>query len=111
LLRQLFENIISNSLKYGKENVPVQVHISNEVNNNELTIHFKDNGIGFDERYMEKIFSLFQRLHNRENYEGTGLGLAICRKIVEVHGGRISAKSKPGEGAIFVVTLPVKGRK
>lgn len=111
LLRQLFENIISNSLKYGKESVPVQVHISNEVHDNELTLNFKDNGIGFDERYMEKIFSLFQRLHNRENYEGTGLGLAICRKIVEVHGGRISAKSIPGEGSTFVVSLPVKGRK
>jgi PAS domain S-box-containing protein len=111
LLRQLFENIISNSLKYSKEGVPVQIQIANELQDDKLIISFNDNGIGFDEKYIEKIFSLFQRLHSRENYAGTGLGLAICRKIVEVHGGSIVANSNPGEGATFFVTLPVKGRK
>jgi light-regulated signal transduction histidine kinase (bacteriophytochrome) len=70
-----------------------------------------DNGIGFDEKYTERIFQVFQRLHSRAEYEGTGMGLAITRKIVEHHSGEITAKSKPGEGATFIVTLPVKQRK
>ena len=108
LLRQLFENLISNSIKYGKKDDPVIVEITSELKKNNLILYFKDNGIGFDEIYLEKIFALFQRLHNRESYEGTGLGLAICRKIVDVHNGTISAKSILGEGATFIVTLPVK---
>ena len=68
----------------------------------------QDNGIGFDEKYMEKIFAVFQRLHGRNEYEGTGVGLAVCRRITDRHGGTISAQSKPGEGATFVVRLPVR---
>ncbi|HKQ36799.1 MAG TPA: ATP-binding protein, partial [Verrucomicrobiae bacterium] len=71
----------------------------------EITI--KDNGIGFDEKYSEKIFAMFQRLHGRTEYEGTGVGLAVCRRIADRHGGTISAKGKPGEGATFTVTLPL----
>ena len=66
----------------------------------------KDNGIGFDEKYLDRIFTVFQRLHSRAEYEGTGVGLAICRKIVNRHGGEITAVSSPGEGAAFRVTLP-----
>jgi signal transduction histidine kinase len=72
-------------------------------------IHVHDNGIGFDEEYLDKIFKPFQRLHGRSSpYPGTGMGLAICRRIVERHGGSITARSKPGEGATFIVRLPKK---
>ena len=70
----------------------------------------QDNGIGFDEKYLEKIFTVFQRLNNRSHYEGSGVGLAICRKIAERHGGTITARSAPGQGATFMVTLPVEHR-
>jgi light-regulated signal transduction histidine kinase (bacteriophytochrome) len=68
----------------------------------------EDNGIGFDEKYLDRIFQVFQRLHGRSEYEGTGVGLAICRKIAERHGGSIAAHGRPGEGAAFVVTLPAR---
>ncbi len=70
-------------------------------------ISVQDNGIGFDEKYTEKIFAVFQRLHGRGEYEGTGVGLAVCRRILDRHHGTIVARSKPGAGATFVVTLPV----
>ncbi len=73
-------------------------------------IMVRDNGIGFDKQYLDRIFPVFQRLHCRSEYEGTGIGLAVCRKIAERHGGTISAKSAEGEGATFIVTLPVKQR-
>jgi light-regulated signal transduction histidine kinase (bacteriophytochrome) len=69
-----------------------------------LSVH--DNGIGFDEKYSEKIFAMFQRLHGRSEYEGTGVGLAVCRRITDRHGGTIQAKSQPGQGATFIVRLP-----
>ena len=74
-----------------------------------LTI--KDNGIGFEEQYLEKIFAVFQRLHGRCEYEGTGVGLAVCRRITDRHGGLITAQSKPGEGATFIIILPMKQPK
>jgi signal transduction histidine kinase len=71
-------------------------------------IFIEDNGIGFDEKYLERVFVPFQRLHGRAVHEGTGTGLAICRKVVERHGGNITARSVPGQGATFIVTLPVR---
>jgi PAS domain S-box-containing protein len=108
LLRQLFENIITNSLKYSRNDVPPVITISYQqvANNHELT--FSDNGIGFDEKYAPQIFRLFQRLHARDQYEGTGLGLAICLKIVEIHRGTIHASSSEGHGANFFVSLPIR---
>ena len=72
-----------------------------------VRICVEDNGIGFDEKYLDRIFTMFQRLHGRDEYEGTGIGLAICRRIVERHGGAITARSTPGQGSTFIVTLPV----
>jgi signal transduction histidine kinase len=74
-------------------------------------IYVEDNGIGFDEKYVDKIFMPFQRLHGRSGYEGVGMGLAICKKIVERHGGKITAKSEPGKGSTFMITLPAKQEK
>lgn len=107
MLRQLFENIISNAIKYSRpSHIPI-VDITCKEENGFLEIAFKDNGIGFDEKYVPQMFMLFQRLHGRTAFEGTGLGLAICRKIVEMHSGSISAKGKEGEGATFFVSLPL----
>ncbi len=105
---QLLQNLISNALKFhGKEAPVVRIYCPGG-NDNVCEISVEDNGIGFDERYLDRIFVPFQRLHGRGEYEGTGIGLAICRKIVERHGGTITARSTPGKGATFIVTLPLK---
>jgi signal transduction histidine kinase len=109
-MRQLFQNLIGNALKFQKPGVPPVVRVAGRLLDGDggprVELEVADNGIGFDEKYAEKIFHLFQRLHGRDEYEGTGMGLAIVRKIVEQHGGAVAAKSRPGEGATFVVTLP-----
>jgi len=108
-MRQLFQNLIGNALKFHKPGGKpmVQVHsVSNTDSGCQIVV--EDNGIGFDDQYLEKIFAPFQRLHARSEYEGTGMGLAICKKIVERHGGSITAKSTPGEGSLFVIDLPAR---
>jgi signal transduction histidine kinase len=109
LLYQLFYNLINNSLKFSKVNVPPVIEISTTLHsgNNTVTVHLADNGIGFDVKNIEKIFNPFTRLNAKEEYEGNGLGLALCKKIVERHGGQITAESKPGAGSVFHVTLPL----
>jgi hypothetical protein len=107
MLRQLFENIISNAIKYSRPAHKPVVDISCKEENGFLEIAFKDNGIGFDEKYVPQMFMLFQRLHGRAAFDGTGLGLAICRKIVEMHAGSIRAHGREGEGATFFVSLPL----
>ncbi len=107
-MRQLFQNLIGNALKFHKEGEKpvVKVHARNE--NDHHIIEVEDNGIGFEEKYLDKIFAPFQRLHGRSgSYQGTGMGLAICKKIVERHGGAITARSAPGQGSTFVIMLPV----
>jgi PAS domain S-box-containing protein len=106
MLRQLFENIMNNSIKYSNPAVQPVVQISYQVNNGSYVISFKDNGIGFDNKYLPQMFNLFQRLHNKSEYEGTGLGLAICRKIIEMHNGSIWAEGNEGKGATFFVSIP-----
>jgi PAS domain S-box-containing protein len=111
-LAQLFQNLIGNGLKFQKPGENPVVKIASETIEIPDTpqpwwrITVQDNGIGFDEKYRERIFQIFQRLHGRSEYEGTGIGLAICRKIVDRHGGSIEAQSSPGAGARFVITLP-----
>jgi light-regulated signal transduction histidine kinase (bacteriophytochrome) len=112
-MRQLFQNLILNSLKYRKPGVPPLVKVEGETNTKEGSVHVRvtDNGIGFDPKYSEKIFNIFQRLHANDEYEGTGIGLAVCRKVVDRHGGKITAISKLGEGATFEVVLPLHQAK
>jgi signal transduction histidine kinase len=120
LMAPLFSNLISNALKYTKKDETPRVHIRYEegpaaaaTNGKEPDtrygrIHVEDNGIGFDQKYAEQIFDMFRRLHSNTEYEGTGIGLALCKKIVEMHRGFISAIGRPGEGAVFIVSMPLQ---
>jgi PAS domain S-box-containing protein len=122
-MRQLLQNLIGNALKFRRPEVPPVVKVAAEIIAGpsreggtgiakklcRLTV--SDNGIGFDEKYLDRIFNVFQRLHSRNEYEGTGMGLAIARKIAVFHHGDITAKSKPGSGATFIVTLPATHHK
>ena len=123
-MRQLVQNLIGNALKFQPPNAQPLIRIEGRILKSpfartpeedpyaeqcELTI--QDNGIGFDEKYLDKVFAVFQRLHGRDEFEGTGVGLAVCRRITDRHGGTINAKSKPGEGATFIVTVPVRHLK
>ena len=108
-IHQLIVNLIFNSFKYKSEGKPPIINIfGKKKENNYWEISIQDNGIGFDEKYADRIFKPFQRLHGRSKYEGSGLGLTICKKIVERHNGTISALSKPGAGTTFILTLPEK---
>ncbi|MGI0488750.1 sensor histidine kinase [Pantanalinema rosaneae CENA516] len=118
-MRQLFQNLISNALKFHQPDLPAQIKIQAQMAEPPIStsnsgsaserclLLIEDNGIGFEEKYLDRIFTVFQRLHYRNEYEGTGVGLAICRKIAERHGGSITAMSSPGNGSTFVVILPI----
>jgi two-component system sensor kinase FixL len=127
-MRQLLQNLIGNALKFQPANATPQVAVEAKIRNREeipdlplpkslvapsaddqfCVLTVKDNGIGFDEQYLEKVFAVFQRLHGRSEYEGTGVGLAVCRRITDRHGGVITARSRLGEGSTFIVVLPIK---
>lgn len=118
--RQVFQNLIMNALKFSKEHEPPEIHIycertkgiqlpnvkSEFYDRDYHTIYVKDNGIGFEQKYADEIFTLFKRLNSAEKFEGTGIGLSICKKIVEQHKGVISAVSEPGDGTTFMLSLP-----
>jgi signal transduction histidine kinase len=118
-MHQLFLNLISNALKFVDGQSPVvSIETASTTDKSStlypltsqqphVAIRVRDNGIGFEMQYVEKIFGMFQRLHRRGQYEGTGIGLAICRRIVENHHGYISADSRPGQGAMFEIVLPL----
>jgi len=119
-IRQIFQNILSNALKFSRAGVTPEIRISGhkvhaksidaapDKNGDYVRISIEDNGIGFNEIYLDKIFTIFQRLHGKGEYEGTGIGLAIVKKIVEKHNGILTAKSKEGIGTSFILILPVK---
>ena len=119
LMRPLFQNLISNALKYRKKDTEATIRIRSEVSvgvndrdknlvNRYCRIFVEDNGIGFDQKYAEEIFGMFRRLHNNGDYAGTGVGLALCKKIAELHNGYISARSKVNEGSTFIISLPIR---
>jgi PAS domain S-box-containing protein len=112
-IRQLFQNLIANALKFHRPGTPPVVTVRSELlaepgRTPQYRLTVSDNGIGFEEKYLSRIFEVFQRLHGREDYEGTGVGLAICKKIVERHNGTITATSAPDNGSTFVITLPAR---
>jgi PAS domain S-box-containing protein len=110
-MRQILQNLIGNALKFRQEGIPplvqVRSQLINRVGQTWCEIRVIDNGIGFEQKYVDRIFQIFQRLHGRGTYEGTGIGLAICRKIAERHSGTLTAESSLGEGATFIFTLPI----
>jgi len=123
-MRQLLQNLIGNGLKFHRPEEPPVVRVEGQLlhdpapgfsgngqGRSHCRLTVRDNGIGFEAAYLDRIFEVFQRLHGRHEYEGTGMGLAICRKIVERHGGTITAESTPGHGAAFIVTLPARQPK
>ena len=105
-LKQVFANLLSNSIKYARTGIAPEVNVKADRNDEGVTIYFSDNGIGFDNKYADKIFGMFQRLHTREEFEGTGIGLSLAKKIVDMHRGNISANSQPGQGTTFIISLP-----
>jgi len=110
-LAQVFQNLITNALKFRREDVPPRIHIKAKGEDNTWVFSVADNGIGVDPGQADRIFQVFQRLHTQEEYPGTGIGLALSQKIVERHGGRIWVESAPSEGATFYFTLPMRGQK
>lgn len=105
-LRLLFQNLISNALKFSKKEVKPRIKVSCKEDGSQYLFSVEDNGIGIEEEFKERIFVIFQRLHSASAYEGTGIGLALCRKIVDSHGGEIKVTSVPGQGSNFLFTLP-----
>lgn len=118
-MRQVFQNLIGNALKYHQDGVPPKIKITGSLVNSNLLdeeglkgqdkyyeLSVEDNGIGIDSKYLESIFTIFKRLHSREKYQGTGIGLAYCRRVIERHGGTIHATSAPGKGSTFIIRLP-----
>lgn len=106
LLRQVFANLLSNAIKFTRERAAARVEVGGSVDGGTLTCFVNDNGAGFDMRYAERLFGVFQRLHGADRFEGTGVGLSIVKRIIERHGGRVWAEATPDRGATFYFTLP-----
>jgi light-regulated signal transduction histidine kinase (bacteriophytochrome) len=104
-IRQVFQNLIVNAIKFRKKEIPPEIHVSFDDKITEWHFSISDNGIGIEKQYFDKLFVIFQRLHSEDDYPGLGIGLAICKKIIELHGGKIWVTSKPGEGSVFHFTI------
>ena len=109
LINQVIMNLLTNAVKYFKPSRTTVIEIGGRTASSENIYYIKDNGIGFDERYAQKIFEVFERLHSADAYEGGGIGLAIVKRIIEAHGGRVWAEGRVNQGATFYFTLPVNG--
>jgi light-regulated signal transduction histidine kinase (bacteriophytochrome) len=110
LLRQAWWNLLANAVKYTRGKEPARIAITGTLEKDEIVFSVGDNGAGFDMRYANKLFGVFQRLHSEQEFEGTGIGLANVRRIISRHGGRTWAEGKPGEGAKFFFSLPINPR-
>jgi light-regulated signal transduction histidine kinase (bacteriophytochrome) len=111
LIKQVLSNLISNAVKFTRSREKSLIEIGGKIDGQESLYYVKDNGVGFDMKYYDKLFGVFQRLHNDKDYEGTGVGLAIVQQIIHRHGGRVWAEGKVGEGAVFYFTLPSESKK
>ena len=108
LLKQVWLNLLANAVKYSSKAPQPRISVGGRIDGDECVYHVRDNGVGFDMRYSDKLFGVFQRLHGPEQFPGTGVGLAIVKRVVVKHGGRVWAESKLGEGASFFFSLPNK---
>ena len=109
LMRQAWVNLVSNAIKYSApKGQAARVDISGERDGGVIRYRIRDNGVGFDMRYADKLFGVFQRMHSQDEFEGTGVGLAIVQQVVQRHGGRVSAEAAPGEGACFTLEFPAE---
>jgi light-regulated signal transduction histidine kinase (bacteriophytochrome) len=106
LMRDVWLNLVSNAVKYSSKNAVINIEIGSKIKDGMVEYYVKDNGVGFDMKHAKHLFKLFSRLHTNEEFEGTGAGLAIVKKIIKLHGGKVSADAKPGEGATFSFSLP-----
>jgi len=108
MLKQVFINLISNAFKYTGKKSKAKVEIGSYLEDNQCIYYIKDNGAGFDMKYYDKLFGVFQRLHSSNEFEGTGVGLAIINRIITKHNGKVWAEAKVNEGACFFVSLPIQ---